>query len=158
MRRRVAEWPRKRPRTPAWALMSRIAVTTPNQEPVYLANCGLDAWKRIFTRSRGPTTVLAWDRFGLASLNGFMGQKQRADAQWIEGKGRMSQTEGERGNGNSAYSASSDSSCQSCPKHIVQTLLLPPLLAPRLHGCHRPPVAGSIWFCVGPGAQHAHLG
>ena len=44
---------------PSCRLMSRIAVTTPNHEPVYFANWGLEAWKRILTRSRGATTVLA---------------------------------------------------------------------------------------------------
>ena len=44
---------------PSCRLMSRMAVTTPNHDPVYLANCGLDAWKRIFTRSSGATTVFA---------------------------------------------------------------------------------------------------
>src|SRR4051812_24357474 len=39
--------------------MSRMAVMTPNHDPVYLANCGFEAWNRILTRSRGPTTVLA---------------------------------------------------------------------------------------------------
>ena len=39
--------------------MSFMADMTPNQEPVYLANCGDEAWKRIFTRSSGPTRVLA---------------------------------------------------------------------------------------------------
>jgi hypothetical protein len=37
-----------------------MAMTTPNQEPVYFANWGLLAWKRILTLSRGATTVLAW--------------------------------------------------------------------------------------------------
>ena len=61
MRRSVAEWPWKRPRIPSCWLMSRIALTMPNHDPVYFANWGLEAWKRILTRSRGPTTVLAWD-------------------------------------------------------------------------------------------------
>jgi hypothetical protein len=36
-----------------------MAVATPAHEPEYLANCGLLDWKRILTRSRGATTVLA---------------------------------------------------------------------------------------------------
>jgi hypothetical protein len=43
--------------------MSYMAVGKPDQEPVYFANWGLRVWKRIFTRSRGPTTVFAWGIF-----------------------------------------------------------------------------------------------
>lgn len=37
-----------------------MAAARPAQLPVYLANCGFDAWKRILTRSSGATTVFAW--------------------------------------------------------------------------------------------------
>jgi hypothetical protein len=40
----------------------------PVQLPVYLANWGFDAWKRIFTRSRGATTVLAYRSEGFQGL------------------------------------------------------------------------------------------
>jgi hypothetical protein len=39
-----------------------IASLTPTQDPVYLMNCGLCDWKRIFTRSSGATIVLACER------------------------------------------------------------------------------------------------
>lgn len=61
MRRRVAECPRNNPRRPSLVLISRIARTRPSQWPVYFANWGLEVWKRILTRSRGPTTVFAYN-------------------------------------------------------------------------------------------------
>jgi hypothetical protein len=60
MRRRVAEWPWKSPRRPPWVYMSRMARDRPLHFPVYFAKLGLEVWKRIFTRSRGPTTVFAY--------------------------------------------------------------------------------------------------
>lgn len=38
-----------------------MAFATPNQDPVYFAKRGLLAWKRILTRSRGATTVFAYE-------------------------------------------------------------------------------------------------
>jgi hypothetical protein len=59
IRSKVAECPRKSPRVPSSRYMSFIAVITPNELPAYFANWGFEAWKRILTRSRGATNVLA---------------------------------------------------------------------------------------------------
>lgn len=60
IRNNVAECPRNNPDGPSLWVMSRIAFTTPSHEPLYFANCGLEAWKRIFTRSRGAIKVFAY--------------------------------------------------------------------------------------------------
>jgi len=59
IRRSVAECPRKSPTTPSLRRISCTAASTPAQLPVYLMNCGFEAWNKIFTRSRGAMRVFA---------------------------------------------------------------------------------------------------
>lgn len=102
MRRRVTECPLKRPDTPSCALMSRMARTTPNQEPVYFANCGFEAWKRILTRSRGAMRVLPWEKREYADLE----------------------------RGGRAYGASGQAAGESAAEDVIETLLVVELALP----------------------------